>query len=279
MQSGQPFEAIEPAAEDSPVLVEVPHAGLLLDPESLSWMAAPAENVARDADLYVDELFVDSPECGATLLLARMSRYVIDLNRDPVEYDDRTVVGGLADELPRGVLWRQTSDGHTALREPLPQDEYERRCKLYYWPYHDELTRILERKRARHGFAVLLSAHSMPTPQNNGKPVYYGQGPDIIPGTVGRTTAGSEWIDLVDRVARKQRWLVQHDVPYEGGYTTRHYGNPARNVHAIQIEIARRLYMNETRMRLNAEGFQLVRSFARQLVRELVDQARHSNTR
>jgi len=269
-----PFDIIEPSEGDSPVLVEIPHAGLAFDAESLEWTVAPGRCFARDADLYVDELFADAPELGATLLCARMSRYVVDLNRAETHHDAEAVAGSQRHtKHPRGVIWRLSSDNMPVLREPLSVSEYERRCACYYRPYHDVIARVLNRKRERFGLAVLLCAHSMPEPhrRSGALPTV---SPDLIPGTRGRTSAATQWIDLVDEAGRARGWTVQHDVPYRGGFSTGHYGRPANNVHAVQIELARRLYMDEKSLARRSAGFAVVKDFARDLVAKLVAEAK-----
>jgi N-formylglutamate amidohydrolase len=271
------FHVIEPEIGDSPLLVEVPHAGLALDPEAASWIAAPARSLARDADLYVDELFADTPALGGTLLCARLSRYVIDLNREEDDYDGATVVDGPARDRPRGVVWRLTSEGLPVLRDRLPASEYQRRCAQFYRPYHAALRRLLERKRERFGFAVMLCAHSMPTPRPAlQRSVQTELDADLVPGTRGRTSASAEWIDLVERMGVARGWRVQHDIPYRGGFSTSYYGRPADGYHAVQIEIARRLYMDETTLARSPEGFATVRAFAYQLVAQMVRTAREA---
>lgn len=268
-----PFDIIEPHEGDSPVLVEIPHAGLVFDAESLDWTVAPARCFARDADLYVDELFADAPDRGATVVRARMSRYVVDLNRAETDYDADAVRGGPASARhPRGVIWRLTSDNMPVLREPLTPREYERRCKHFYRPYHDLVEQVLERKRKRFGFAVMLCAHSMPEPRRRASAIPMAS-PDLIPGTRGRSSADDRWIDLVDKAGRARGWAVQHDVPYRGGFSTAHYGRPADDVHAIQIELARRLYMDEETLARGSEGFADVKAFAADLVAKLVAEA------
>jgi N-formylglutamate deformylase len=265
----EPFEIHEPDSGDSPVVVEVPHAGLAADAEALAWMAIPAYCMARDSDLYVHELFADAPAEGATLLVAKVSRYVVDLNRAADDYDELAVEGGPRAERPRGVIWRLSSDGMPVLRRRLSRDEYLRRMQRYHRPYHDAIETLLERKRKRFGFAVMLCAHSMPTPRGHAA-----RTPDVIPGTRGRSSADARWIDLVDDTTREHGLRVQHDVPYRGGYSTGHYGCPGEQTHALQLEIARRLYMDERSLAREPKGFGVTRGFARELVARLVGEAR-----
>jgi N-formylglutamate amidohydrolase len=272
--SVQPFEVIEPATGESPVVVEVPHAGLWIDPEALAYTIAPARSIARDADLYVDQLFQDAPAEGATLLVARTSRFVVDLNRNEADFDGETVAGGPRAPSPRGVVWRLTTDGDPMVAEPLPRKELERRLVTFYRPYHATLAALLERKAARFGFAVLLCAHSMPSqprpsPTSPARATAEAYRADLVPGTRGRTSAAAPVIDRVDAHGRCFGFSIRHDDPYKGGFSTAFYGKPDRGIHAIQVEIARRLYMDEPTLRIDPHGFRAVREFARTLAARL----------
>jgi N-formylglutamate amidohydrolase len=258
-----PFTVIEPDSEhESPLVVEVPHAGLFVDGPTLGRLAAPARAIGRDADLYVDELYADTPIHGATLLVANVSRYVCDLNRGEADVDAESVEGAPAHaRATRGIIWRLTSDGIRVLDAPLPRAELERRLDTYYRPYHRRVAELLEQKRLRFGFAVLLAAHSMPSVGRAGHGDPHATRADVVPGTRGRTSAARPFIDAVDAHARAAGLSVAHDDPYQGGYTTQHYGQPSRAVHVVQVELARRLYMDEARLTKNA-GFDRMKAWA-----------------
>lgn len=260
---------IEPRTGESPLVVEVPHAGLWIDAEALAYTIAPARCLARDADLYVDRLFQDAPSEGASLLVANTSRYVLDLNRGESDCDAEAVEGGGRAPWPRGLVWRLTTDGDPILAERLPRRELERRLDLVYRPYHRALATLLDRKLQRFGFAILLCAHSMPSQGRGGHQDPGAFRADLVPGTRGRTSAAGVVIDRVDAHARARGWSVRHDDPYRGGFATVHYGKPARGVHAVQIEIARRRYMDEGSLRIDPQGFRAVREFARTLAARL----------
>jgi len=268
-----PFSLVEPAGDadvpETPLVVEVPHAGLHVCPQTLARLVAPARSLGRDADLHVDELYADAPARGATLLVSHVSRYVVDLNRSETDVDAESVEGGSAQlRATRGVIWRLTSDGGRVLDAPLPRAELTRRLDTYYRPYHAALAAVLERKRAKFGFAVLLAAHSMPSVSRTG----HGDTPsvraDVVPGTRGRTSAAPGFIDAVDAHARAAGLSVAHDDPYQGGYTTQHYGRPDLGVHVVQVELARRLYMDEPTLTKNA-GFPRLRAWCADLVTAL----------
>lgn len=262
------FEVMEPeASAEAPVVVEVPHASVAVDPRSLATLRVSAHSIGQDADLYVDELYRDAPSLGATLLVARVSRYVCDLNRSESDIDDRAVQGAARGQpAPHGLIWRQSTLGQPALEQPLSRREFERRRDGIYRPYHQRLRELLERKRERFGFALLLAAHSMPSRGRQGHRDMGTPRADVVPGSRGRTTAGARAIDLPDALARARGWSVAHDEPYRGGFTTAHYGKPAERVHAIQVELNRALYMNEDTLEQLPTAFDTTRSYCRELV-------------
>jgi N-formylglutamate deformylase len=281
------FTITRPQERETPVVVEVPHAGLDVPAPYLANLIAPARSLARDADLYVDELYADAPLEGATLIVAHTSRYVLDLNRGEDDWDreavespeprriSRFTANALAGipftnsaRMPRGLIWRLTTNGDAALARPLTPAELEERIQLVHRPYHHAVATLLEEKRQRFGYAVLLAAHSMPSASRtqSGEP-----GPsraDVVPGTQGRTTAAAPFIDAVDTHSRAQGFTVRHDDPYRGGFSARHYGRPADGLHAVQVELARRLYMDELSL-APARRFDAIRAFCRALVANL----------
>ena len=286
-----PFTLTEPERAETPVLVEVPHAGLQVPPHILAQIVAPACALARDADLYVDRLYADAPSEGATLLVAHVSRFAVDLNRGEADVDSETLEGGPAQpRAPRGLVWRLASDGSRVIARPLTRAQLDTRLDEIYRPYHRALRAVIDRKVARFGFAIVLAAHSMPSMSgaserdgasapSPGSDPSAGSTPrglhlgvpraDVVPGSRGRTSAHPRVIDTVDTHARAQGWTVAHDDPYRGGFTTQHYGRPATAVHAVQVELARRLYMDEASLLPHSARFEAVRGWCRGLVAKL----------
>jgi N-formylglutamate amidohydrolase len=264
------FTLTEPRAAEAPVIVEVPHAGLETDAEALATLVAPAVAIGRDADLYVDELYADAPDLGATLLCARMSRYVCDLNRSEQDVDRDTVLGATGRSSPHGLIWRSTTDTRAAIARPLARSELDRRLHAYYRPYHDKLDELVRERLDRHGFVILVSGHSMPSRGRDGHDDPGRDRADVVPGTRQRTTAAAAVIDATEQVARRFHLGVAHDDPYRGGHTTVRYGRPAAGIHAIQIELNRRLYMDEQTLAKKTSEFKTIRSFCRALVEQMV---------
>lgn len=260
------FTVVEPTAPESPLVVEIPHAGLDVDALAMATLAAPVRFVGVDADLYVDELYQRAPEFGATTLVSHVSRYVCDLNRGEADFDSLAGTGGRAPSAPHGLFWRCTTEDQPALFAPLTASEVERRLRDIYRPYHATLSDLLIEKRKKFGFAVLLCAHSMPSTGRSGHADPGTPRADVVPGSRGRTSASSVLIDVPDALARSYGFSVAHDTPYRGGFSTAHYGRPAEGFHAVQVELARRLYMNEDTLEKVPAGFSRTTQFATDLV-------------
>ena len=264
-------ELTRPQNAPSPVLVEVPHSGLQVPPEVESEINATPLSVLRDSDIYVDQLYRRAPENGATLLVSRVSRYVVDLNRGPDEVDSAAVPRHpRARHIPaRGVVWRARTDGTPLLRAPLTVEQFGRRLERFYDPYHDALRSVAAQIREQRGCVLILAAHSMPS---MGRRLLGGgqvRRADVVPGSRGRSTADGRIIDLVDSHFREAGLSVKHDEPYRGGWTTSSYGAPKRGQHAIQIELNRALYVDEETSEIKKSDFAQLQSVLDGLVGKL----------
>ncbi|MFW2387210.1 MAG: N-formylglutamate amidohydrolase [Polyangiales bacterium] len=264
-------ELTHPQTAPSPVLVEVPHSGLQVPPEVESEIEATPLSVLRDSDIYVDQLYERAPESGATLLVSRVSRYVVDLNRGPDEVDSAAVPRHpRARHIPaRGVVWRAQTDGTPLLRTPLTVEQFGRRLQRFYDPYHEALRDVAAEIRKQHGRVLILAAHSMPS---LGRRTLGGgrvRRADVVPGSRGRSTADGRIIDLVESHFREAGLSVKHDDPYRGGWTTSSYGAPKRGQHAIQIELNRALYVDEASSEIKKREFAQLQSVLDGLVGKL----------
>jgi len=227
--------------------------------------------VLRDSDIYVDQLYQRAPENGATLLVSRVSRYVVDLNRGPEEVDSAAVPRHpRARHIPaRGVVWRARTDGTPLLRAPLTIEQFTQRLSLFYEPYHQTLREVAAQIRKEHGQVMILAAHSMPSA---GRRVLGGgavRRADVVPGTRGRSTADGRIIDLIESHFREAGLSVKHDDPYRGGWTTSSYGAPKRKQHAVQIELNRALYVDEQTSEVKKNDFVQLQRVLDELVGKL----------
>ena len=264
-------ELTAPESTATPVLVEVPHSGLQVPHELESEMEATPTAVLRDSDIYVDKLYERAPEQGATLLVSRVSRYVVDLNRGPEEVDSAAVPRHpKARHIPaRGVVWRARTDGTPLLRSPLTVEQFDRRIEHYYDPYHQALRDVAARLQREHGHVAILAAHSMPSAGRRTFGGRHVRRADVVPGTRGRSTADGRIIDLIDTHFREAGLSVKHDDPYRGGWTTGSYGAPKRRQHAVQIELNRALYVDERSSEIKKDEFAELQKVLDQLVSKL----------
>lgn len=265
------FELESPQTTQRPLLVEVPHAGLAVPEAVADELMAPPEAITRDADIYVDKLYANAPQAGATLLCATVSRYVVDLNRASDDVDAATVTDhpSPAGAQPRGVIWRSTTDGRPVLTRPLTYERLLARLEGYYAPYHAAIERTMTGLRERFGHAILLAGHSMPS---MGRSLHVDPGArraDVVPGSRGGTSCDDRVLDLVDAHFRDAGLTVRHDDPYKGGFTTGHYGRPREHWHAVQIELNRALYVNERTGEPKAPDFDELRGLLDALVIKL----------
>lgn len=256
-----PFRVHAPAAP-GPVVVEVPHAGLLVDETSARFTRVPARALLADADLAADALFGDVVREGATLVVATQSRFVIDLNtapRVPTPYEDK---------LPPGLreVRRRSASGEQWFEDPPPRVEVERRIREVFEPHHAEIAARLADARARHGVAVLVSGHSYPD-------VLFPGAADVVLGTRGGESAAGWALDAVAEVARAHGLSLALDAPFPGGYAVGRHGRRDEGVHALQIEIARRLYCDTAALVPRPDDVARLRDFTRDLVSLLARRA------
>jgi N-formylglutamate deformylase len=194
---------------------------------------------APDTDWHVSRLYAFARELGASVLVPRHSRYVVDLNRPP---DDASLYPG---QNTTGLCPAVRFSGEPVYREGEAPDpaEVAARVERYWRPYHDALETELRRLRARHGRVVLWEGHSI---RGECPFLFEGRLPDLNLGTAdGRSCAPAlqERLTAVLQGQQRYDWVVNGR--FKGGYITRHYGDPAHGVDAVQLEISQRLYMDE----------------------------------
>ncbi len=268
------FRVEHPDEQTLPIVVDVPHAGERIPDKVRREMVVGDRMLRRDLDLYVDQLWADAPERGATLVASNVSRYVVDLNRAPDDISSEAVEGGTAKHKPgyyqdRGVVWRNTTGGRPVMAEPLTRDAFEDRLETFYFPYHETLESEIERVRDQFGVCILIDGHSMPSTGRQGHSDPGRRRADIVPGDVEGDSCAKSVRWTIEEHYREQGYSVKPNDPYQGGWITRHYGCPGEDVHALQIEINRDLYMNEETFDPKPEGMRDLRDTCTEVLDEL----------
>jgi len=226
------------ARGDTPVVVNIPHAGIHL-PADIEARLTPAARTLPDTDWHVDRLYEFTRGLGATVLAATHSRYVVDLNRDPT---GRALYPGQANT---GLCPTETFDGVALYEADGPPDEAEIRDRLdrYWRPYHATLAETLTALRDRHGVAVLFDAHSI---RSRCPRLFEGRLPDFNLGSAGGASAGGDLVRCAhDEVRKSNDYTHVLNGRFKGGFITRHYGRPGEGIHALQLEMTQACYMDE----------------------------------
>lgn len=219
---------------DSPLLVSVPHDGRLL-PRDMKGQMTEAGLALPDTDWHVARLYGFVKDLGASMIVARYSRYVVDLNRPA---DDAALYPG---QLVTGLCPRRTFDGGEIYRADVTIDTGDR-IRRYWRPYHDRIRHTLAGLRREHGRALLWDAHSI---ASRVPALFDGELPVLNIGTYDGRSCAPSIAATVARIAAESPHEAVVDARFKGGYITRHYGDPAGGVHAMQLEIAQRAYMDE----------------------------------
>lgn len=222
---------------DAPLIVSVPHAGTDFPPDigqclvSL-WLAR------KDADWWVHRLYDLAGAMGATMLRTRVSRTVIDVNRDP---SGASLYPGQA---TTGLCPLMTFDGEPLYRAGLEPDAAAVAGRRQRWfdPYHAALLAELRRLREKHARVVLYDAHSI---RSRVPRLFDGELPDLNVGTYRGASCDPALTRRIEAACEHPRFTRITDGRFVGGWTTRNYGNPAHGVHAVQMELACRGYLDE----------------------------------
>lgn len=220
-----------------PLLLSIPHLGTEI-PAGLQSGMADVARLRQDTDWHLDRLYGFAQAMGASILQAKVSRYVIDLNRPP--NGDSLYPG----QTTTTLCPVDTFHGETLYPEGAAPDAAEQahRLRTYWQPYHQQLRQELDRLKAAHGAVLLWDAHSIASVLPR---LFEGRLPDLNFGTADGRSCAPALLDAVVEVARGSTFSHVVNGRFKGGYITRHYGQPEQHVHGIQLEMGQALYMQE----------------------------------
>ncbi|MGI4864535.1 MAG: N-formylglutamate amidohydrolase [Janthinobacterium lividum] len=257
------FDLIKPTLAQLPIVISVPHAGTEF-PDDIRAELKPSVLPPDDTDWLVNQLYDFAIELGIPMLCAQYSRWVIDLNRNPDStplYHDGRVLTGLC-------------PATNFLGEPIYQDErpkvaneeIARRKTLYFEPYHQALQQLLDETQAQFGRVLLWDCHSIRrfVPAINPEPF-----PDLILGSADETSAAPELIGQALRVLGSGGYSLNHNHPFKGGFITRHSGRPAAQQHALQLEMAKQVYMDDQEQAYDSQRAARIRAVLSQTLQAL----------
>lgn len=270
--ASSPFDTIGPVPPDSPVVISVPHAGRDYPLPLRTAAAVPVESMLALEDRYVDAVALGAAQ-SETVFVQRTARAWIDLNRaederDPVIDDGaRAIPARAASTKLRsglGLIPRRAAPGVSIWRRRLGDDEVLWRIAQYHRPYHGAIAAALEAARARFGAALLIDLHSMP-------PIPRIAPPRVVIGDRFGRSAGSRLVHRMESECAASGNAVAINAPYSGAYILARHGHPDRNIHAIQVEIDRTLYLDDA-LREPGPGLPAIIAMVRRMIDAAADE-------
>ena len=273
-----PFNVVRPTHQTAPFVFCSPHSGRVYTQYFLQQTRLDPVTLRKSEDSFVDTLFEPVTKLGVPLIFANFPRAFLDVNREPFELDPRLfcedlpeyanahstrVVGGL------GTVARIVADGEEIYNRPLPLSEALRRINGLYRPFHEALEGLLNETRALFGYGILIDCHSMPSASTSPA---RGRRPDFVLGDRFGASCQEFIVMFVKDALEQMGYRVQVNRPYAGGYITELYGQPASGLNALQLEVNRGLYLDETRFELIPRYKQLqadITALAQRLITEL----------
>lgn len=260
------FKVIPPRIDKVPILISVPHCGTAFPGELVNQYDPQRINELDDTDWFVHQLYDFVPDMGITMIHAVYSRWVIDLNRDadskPLYADGRIITGlcPTTDFLGRPIYL----DGRNEITRP----EINRRLDAYYWPYHHKVQELLDDLKHEFGKVLLWDCHSIrqvvPTIQDK-------KFPDLILGDADGTSASPGIIETALSVLDHGGYTVSHNHPFKGGTITRSFGKPAEQQHALQLEMTKINYMDDTEKKYDKVRAEKIRLVLKQVFEKLIE--------
>ena len=265
----------------SALVLDSPHSGVAYPPDFL--YTCETSILRKAEDTHVEKLYDFAPGLGAHWIEAQFPRSYLDANRNTTELDvslldepwphpvatDPVVLSKV--RLGKGLIWRTTDDGLPIYERRLSVDEVIRRIEQCWKPYHAVVAEAIDAAHAAHGYSIHVNCHSMPAVASSHATNFPGEKhADFVVGDRDGSTASPALSQLVCAHLTALGYRVAHNHPYKGVELVRRYSDPAAHRHSIQLEINRKLYMNEETLELNA-GFDALKAHLRSLVERLLD--------
>lgn len=278
-----PALSVTDALPDSRVaaVFDSPHSGFNYPDDFRP--ALPLEALRKAEDMYIDAFYAAAPDFGAALLLADFPRIYIDANRAVEDMDQNLLdapwpgplAPGIKTECGLGLIWRLSSDAEPIYDRKLSIAEAQARIDTCHAPYHAALRRLLDERHARFGRVYHVNCHSMPEFSGPRAP----EGPnvrraDFVLGDRDGTTCSPDFTEAVAACLRDLGYSVAINDPYKGVELVRAYSDPAAGRHSLQIEINRRLYMNETTFERSAD-YAATQAAANRIIETVVAFSQH----
>jgi N-formylglutamate deformylase len=272
--------SVRSVAGKTPLVLDSPHSGVDY-PQDFGHTCDP-QALRQAEDTHVEKLYDFAPGLGVAWVEALFPRSYLDVNRntteidvtlfdepwpDPIETDPAALAKV---RLGKGLIWRMTDEGLPIYQRRLSVQEVRSRIERCWQPYHRAVRAAIDAAHARHGYSIHLNCHSMPAVSSSYSTEFPGMvHPDFVIGDREGTSAAQALSRRVCEHLQDLGYSVGYNHPYKGVELVRRYGDPQRHRHSLQVEINRKLYMDERSLELH-EGFEPLRRHLRSLVEMLL---------
>ena len=255
LNSKESHDVLYPASLKAPVILASPHSGTDYPKDFVKSSRLDYLSLRRSEDSFIDQIFSNAPKYGLPLLRARFPRAYVDPNREPFELDPSMFEDKLPDYVNTqssrvlagvGTIAKIVANGKNIYREKLTFAEAATRITEHYRPYHKTLSKLLSEAQGLYGGYFLIDCHSMPSVGGPKDPDAGKLRADIILGDCFGSSCSEHLMFTVHNFFTQLNYKVERNRPFAGGFSTQHYGKPNHRCHALQIEINRGLYMDET---------------------------------
>lgn len=263
------------------LVLDSPHSGTRYPDDFGS--ACDLPTLRRAEDTHVEKIYAFAPALGVAWVEAHFPRIYLDANRDTTELDTTLLDGAWTDpistdpqvlskvRLGKGLIWKFTDEGEPIYNRQLTVAEVRARIDRCWRPYHAAVQQAIDAAHARHGYSIHINCHSMPAVAASHATDFPGLvHADFVVGDRDGSTANPALSALVCEHLRGCGYSVEHNHPYKGVELVRRYSNPAAHRHSIQLEINRRLYMDEQSLAQHPEGMARLQADLQALVHKLL---------
>ncbi|PBI90463.1 N-formylglutamate amidohydrolase [Variovorax boronicumulans] len=268
-------------AGHTPLVLDSPHSGTVY-PEDFRPVCELA-TLRRAEDTHVEKLYAFASDMGAAWIEAHFPRSYLDANRDMTEVDTTMLDGPWTDpvstdprvlskvRLGKGLIWKLTDEGLPIYDRPLTVAEVRQRIDQCWRPYHAAVAQAIDDAHARHGYSIHINCHSMPAIAGSHATDFPGLAhADFVIGDRDGSTADPALSQRLCAHLRACGYSVDYNHPYKGVELVRRHGDPAANRHSIQVEINRKLYMDEATLALDEAGAARLQADLRSMVEMLL---------
>lgn len=265
----------------TPLVLDSPHSGTHYPEDFRAACDLPV--LRRAEDTHVEKIYDFAPALGAAWVEAHFPRIYLDANRDTLELDTTLLDGEWTEpvatdpgqlskiRLGKGLIWKFTDDGVPVYQRRLTVAEVRARIERCWRPYHEAVRQAIDAAHDRHGYSIHINCHSMPAVSASHATDFPGLvHPDFVVGDRDGSTASPALSQLICDHLRGRGYSVAYNHPYKGVELLRRYGDPARHRHSIQIELNRRIYMDEETLVIKPDGMARLRDDLQDLVRLLL---------